>query len=276
MSLVNVALRICAKQALLNATYAGTQVHDSTADVIDPTAAPEKMPLIIISIDQEEQLPRGKDVFSNSSRNVSMIIECAVATKMTVAVEGSDPVEAVEIPQTDSGMETLIAIMVRQIWRALIAGDNEWSQLFRMFCFKFSKIMTRRGAGADGIRYAARQIIIDAETLAEPYIGMGEEMLAPGTAWDRLLTAMAGVPDLEPLSRIIRAEIANPELTDIDLAAAALGITRETAHKIGLGQALPFLDPGDPLNQNIELMSGQGEGFPQMDLEEVLPAEEDE
>lgn len=275
MSLVNVALRICAKYALLNATYAGARVNDSVAAPIDIATAEDKNPIIILSIDQEETLPRGKDVMSPSSRSVALIIECAVAAKMDIEVEGSEPQQVVAIPQTDSGMETVIAIMVRQIWRALLAGDNEWSQLFRIFFTKFDKVILRRGAGgSDGVRYAARQIIIEGQTLGEPYYGVTE--LSASNVWTRLFTAMAAVPDLEPLARVLRGEIENPELVDLDAMAAALGTTPAMAAMIGGAETLPYYDPSDPLNQSVPLESGQGAGFPEVDLSEALPPLDEE
>ncbi|PYF05035.1 hypothetical protein BJ122_102261 [Rhodopseudomonas faecalis] len=237
MSLVNLALRLVTIHALRGATYADERVYDSQIDAIDERITKEKAPVIVVYIDDDSCRPIGMDLL-DGERNVSLVIEVSVASR----VEATEPggAEQIVIPHTDPGLEAAINIMGRQITRALAAADTEWAQLWRSFVMRVNSINSIRGASAEkGVRWAARQIIIGCETMSEPEFGAPA---APGGPWARLISALAAIPDREPMSRLIAAEIATPPLPDWRRAAASLGVNRDTAAAIGIA---PIDDAAD-------------------------------
>jgi len=234
MSLVPLALRIITVKALRGETYALGRVLDSSLDAIDMTVTKDKSPVIVVSSDDEEYANEtGKLALNAAERSVDIVIESAVASM----VEAPDGTQQLTIPHTDAGMEAVLGIMGRQILRALLTPATPWSDLWRRVVVGVPKVMIRRGAAAEqGVRFAARQMVICCRTLHEPPFG---EPIGQGMFWDDLLSLMAADDDLADLAKIIRGEIEGPALAFYDAAAAMLGISRGAAGKLGIGGLVP-------------------------------------
>jgi hypothetical protein len=244
MSLVPLVLRIITVKALRGQTYALERVLDSNLDAIDMTVTQDKSPVIIVSSDDEEySLENGKLALTAADRAVDIVIESAVASM----VEAADGTQQLTIPHTDAGMEAILGIMGRQIMRALLTPQTPWSDLWRRAVVGVPKVMIRRGASAEqGVRFAARQMVISCRTLHEPGFGRA---IGAGEFWDDLLALMAADADLADLGRIIRGEIEGPALASYDQAAAALGISRSAAGMLGTGGLVPGgSDPAAPFS----------------------------
>ena len=230
MSLIPLALRIITVKALRGQTYAQDRVLDSNLDAIDLTVTKDKSPVIVVSSDDEEfSNENGKLTLTAADRRVDIVIESAVASM----VETDDGAQQLVIPHTDAGIEAILGIMGRQMMRALLTPQTPWSDLWRRVVVSVPKVMIRRGASAEqGVRFAARQMVMTCHTLHEPDFG---RPIGAGEFWDDLLTLMAADTDLADLGRIIRGEIEGPTLASYDAVAATLGISRGAVEKIGIG-----------------------------------------
>jgi hypothetical protein len=235
MSLVPLALRIITVRALRGQTYAEGRVSDSLLDPIDMTVSGEKSPVLVVSSDDDEIRHNGGKDILGADRRIDLVIEMAVAS----TVAAGDGSSQIVIPHTDAGMEAVLSIMARQVMRALMTDATPWANLWRRCVVSIGGAQSRRGGGSEnGVRYAARQLLLSCHTLAEPYFGSTVE---PGTFWaDFLALAEAGT-DLAPLANVIRNEIEVPAtLTDWQEAAAALGISREATSIIKIAGLSPF------------------------------------
>lgn len=241
MSLIPLVLRVITVRALRDQTYAEGRVSDSLLDPIDMTVTGEKSPVIIVSTDDEEvRQNSGKDILA-ADRRVELAIETAVAS----TVAASDGATEVVIPHTDAGMEAVLSLLGRQVMRAILTDATPWGDLWRRCVTSIEGVQSRRGGGSEqGVRYAARQLLLACHTLAEPRFGMPIET---GTFWADFLALAEADSDLAPLAQVIRAEIEAPAgLADWQKAAAALGISKAAATAIKVG-GLPAFGDTDPV-----------------------------
>ncbi len=234
MSLVALAMRIATVRALTGATLAEARVYDSAIDPIDQTITEDRAPILVVLTDDDEATPDGRDIF-NASRQIDLVIEVAVASRVTVANPDAedDEIQVIEIPHTDAGLEITINLIGRQIVRTLLSDQGPWANLWRRIVLSPSKITSKRGAGSEkGVRFAARQLTITTETLSEPPTGAQAEGF-----WADFLTAMEADAAVSNLAPIIRAEIEGPSLPDWRRFIADLGANPNTALALGFGPA---------------------------------------
>jgi hypothetical protein len=241
MGLARLATRICAAEALKGATWALGRVYDSKIAPIDFMKVDQRQPFIIVVTDDDKGAVQGRDLVA-SDRELDLIFEVAVATKVAIDAEG----ETVKIEDTDAGYEVVLDLVERQIVRALQSGQGKWAKLFRSFAINFRMIASRRTADQQqGIRYAARQIVLSVQTLADPPF----ETAQTTGKWKELLDALAASADLAYLAPILRTEIEAGDLLDWQKATAALGHTESEARAIGLA---PAFDPTPNVTNDTE------------------------
>jgi hypothetical protein len=255
MGLVSLALRLATVRALRGKTYAGDRVHDSQIAPLDETIRAERAPHIVIYTDEDAREVQGRDLMV-ADRMLDLVIELVVADKVGVTVENQEVSQAIVIPQTDAALEAQINLMERQALRALLAEAGVWPELWRVLVVRVVKVFSRRGSNAEGVRFAARQITLQVDTLAEPPFETASGI------WADFLAAMRAEPELAGLAEIVAAEIATPNLTGYEAAKAALGLAQDEAHGIGLAE--PDADQGDPSGDE-EISSD--------DADEALPPE---
>ncbi|RWX72587.1 hypothetical protein [Mesorhizobium sp. M2A.F.Ca.ET.039.01.1.1] len=247
MSLVALAARIATVKALENATLAAGRVFDSAIDPIDQKIAEEAVPVLIVYTDDDVRTVTGRDLI-NATRQLDLVVESAVASKVTYT-QGDDQVEAIEIPFTDAGLELTLNFMDRQIARALLSDQGPWAALWRRIVLQPSKITSKRGGSSEkGVRFAARQMTITAETLSEPGFG------AQATEfWADFLAALESDADpaLHKLAAMIRAEIETPTLPAWRQAIAELGVNPSTAQAIGIAP----LPEGDSVGSPVAVIT---------------------
>jgi hypothetical protein len=87
MSLVALALRIATVKALAGRTFAEGRVFDSAIAPLDVTVSEERAPLIVVYTDEESAEVSGHDLLV-PDRALSLVIHCAVASKVTAAAGG--------------------------------------------------------------------------------------------------------------------------------------------------------------------------------------------
>lgn len=233
MSLTRLVMRIVAARALLERTLAGPRVFDSAVDPIDQTIASQRQPLLVITTDQHELDGVGRDLGSGN-HSCDLVIELAIASRVEVpAVDGAGGQITIAIPHTDEGMELTLDIMEHQVTTCLNRDDNPWSRAWMKLVPRVTQRISRRGASAEnGVRFAARQLILTCDLVDAPIAG---DTIAPNSAWGETLALMEADPSLAGIASVLRAEIEGALLADWRRAAQELGIPLEVADQIGIG-----------------------------------------
>lgn len=233
MSLSRAILRLTAVQAIKGQTLAEARVYNSDLDPLDHRMSAEKQPVIVVfTDDQQEELGHHGDM-GQGQGSIDLVIEVAIAGKTIVAgTDQNDQEVQVTIGETDAGMEFTLDLLERQVIAALTAGVGPWPDLWRLFCTKILRRVSRRGGSAEsGARFAARQIVLTCETLIEPPPGV----IYLESAWQHLLDAVTEDPNLSPLAPILRAELSGDPASDWAQAARLLGVNLDAISALGLG-----------------------------------------
>jgi hypothetical protein len=240
MSIIRPILRMCAVAALRERTWAEDRVFDSDntplADALvnDPGTA---KPYITVYTDEDTRTGiEGRDIYG-AARSVSLVLEIGVAS--AVRVEGTDEVE-IELPATDAGMELSVDMVETQAVAALI-GDprSAWGELLRRIVVGIQRAPSQRGGSAEkGTRWAARQVVLVCDVIADPPPGtvLPEDHVVRAfitmakTAPPEVRLAGAG----EIIENILNATPAWPW----EQAQAWLGLTEKAVRGIGVGSPL--------------------------------------
>lgn len=230
MSLARLALRIVTARALKGATLAEGRVFDSAIEPVDVQTATHRLPFCTVYTDEHDRTITGRDLRMGND-NCELVIEIAVAARVPVDVlDGGVPTEVV-IPPTDAGMEVVLDLVGHQITEALMSGATVWSRLWQEFAMRATRVMSRRGASSEGgVRFAARQIVINTDMLADPVRGQA----LPGP-WARLIAAMEADPELAGMAIVIRHAIeGDGPLTEEAMVSSLYAIAAETVTAMGL------------------------------------------
>jgi hypothetical protein len=262
MSLARLAMRIAAARALKGATLAGDRVFDSAIDPIDQTVAENRQPILVVMTDDHEADLTGRDLIRGDA-GCELVIEAAIAARVEIpATDGDGNSTTIAIPHTDEGMELVLDLIEHQVLAALTRERSDWSRVWMKLVPRTARRLSRRGASAEnGVRFAARQIVITCDLVEPPAAGAKIES---GTAWDDLMTVMSADEALAPVASMLRAEIEGEPLSDWQRAANVLGITLETAEGLGIGQTLD--ETGNPVElADIVLEPDSGAAIPVAD-----------
>ena len=224
MSLVNLVLRLATRQAILGMTMAGQRVCDSSIDPIELKASKEKTVFIVVYTDDDKcEQVNGHDLLG-AARSVTLVLHLAVASE----VEDNQGDLTAVIPYTDGGMEVTLDLTRFDLMSALQNGTGDWAELWRSLVIGISKIETRRGADAKGVRFAAREIAITLDTYAEP-----EGLHYPWTDVDRVLR---DTPETAPFADMLLARINGQALgDDFESLRAFVGQSRAVLRMLGAG-----------------------------------------
>jgi hypothetical protein len=224
MSLVGLALRIVTVKALLGKTFADERVFDSQ---IAPLDALENgpAPLIVVYTDDEEDAISGGDLFA-PDRSLALIIHTAVASQ----VEAKAGSASLEIPHTDEGLEASLDLMRFDIIHALQTGDDIWCDLWSRLVVDKKAMSVRRGASVrKGLRFAARELVLTVDTVAEPAPGIDREL------WNDLDAAMRTDADLIGVADLIASRVTiGAAWPNWRQTAAVLGLSRKASMALGI------------------------------------------
>lgn len=241
MSLIRYAIRQCAARAVLGATLAEGRVFQSVIDPISAKVTSERAPVLIVNTDDHVQEGDGRDITGGTAR-LDLVFEVAIAAKVTASgQDGDGDVVTVTIIEADAGLDLTLDLIEHQIIRALV-GHGAWAQLFRRFAVATPKRVSRRGADASGARWAARQIVLTCDTLAEP-VGGGE--LFAGSPWADFIAAMEADDGLAPMAPLIRGILAG-DARDWMRGASMLGVSEPVTVDLGFGPIVTDED-GQPI-----------------------------
>lgn len=187
MSLTRLAMRIAAAKAIRGRTLAQDRVFDSAVDPIDRTILETHQPMAVVTTDEHSLDVTGRDLGSGPHQ-CDLVVEIAIAARTEVqAPDGSGGQITVAIPHTDEGMEITLDILEHQVIGALQRDDNAWTRLWMALVPRVTKRVSRRGASSeDGVRFAARQVVLTCDLVDTPPSGEAVSAGAHGVwLWPR-------------------------------------------------------------------------------------------
>lgn len=231
MSLSRFALRVCTARALRDVTLAEGRIFQSAIDPLDTRVREVRQPMLIINTDDHAQTGDGRDMTGGEDK-LDLVIEATIAGKTSATgIDGQGDEVSIEVPGADAGMDLTLDILEHQVIRALVRGNGVWAALWRRMALRINSRTSRRGADVSGVRWAARQLVLSCDVLAEP-IG-GEHDVARGF-WADFLAAMAADTDLARVEPLIRGVLigggTNP---DWERTAAMIGVGVVDAESLG-------------------------------------------
>ncbi|WFS02777.1 hypothetical protein [Rhizobium tumorigenes] len=220
MSLVRIAARIAAVQALKGRTKVEDNVLDSQIGALDIAAdgsvrTDEDRPFISVYTDAGKA--DGDDSVLRSFASNGMT-DFLFESGITAAHIVTDPDTGVAtiypgIPGTDANFEFHLDIVARQIGDALSDPTNEWAEVFRKLVTKFHMIeRARTSSDGQGIRLAAQQIKLTAMLIADPVRGTTLLPTHP-MAMFFAKAAMLSDPVVTAQVAVMQAQLAGGEFT---------------------------------------------------------------
>lgn len=245
---MNIAARLLCILTVLSLkgnTLAGDRVADSEIGTLDALIKKEPEPVIIVSVDEADGTM--EDGLLNAQRVVTLLIELAVAAKVTLPAKepGEGAVRYIEYRETSPAFETVLALLWRQIQRCLLtSAGGIWSAFWREFqvSSKEAEFHVKRGGDERGTRFASRYYLIDLAPVSDPEFGA-----EPESPWsDLFVTMRAAGEDFANIADTFQAEFEEPGgLVDWRAVQARLGITEEAVR--GLGISPPYETTPDDL-----------------------------
>ncbi|PZP69062.1 MAG: hypothetical protein DI604_18560 [Delftia acidovorans] len=175
MSLIRIAARIAAVQALKGNTLVGDNVLDSEIGALGVSAdgslrSDEEKPFISVYTDAAKSednelrgfVPNGMTEF---------LFEAGITAAMTETDPSTDETTliGIGIPGTDAAFEFHLDMVMRQIGDALTDPHNEWAEIFRSFHHGNMKIERARASqDGSGVRLAAQQMRVSVDLITDP------------------------------------------------------------------------------------------------------------
>jgi hypothetical protein len=220
---------MCAKAALMNKTWADDRVFDSNNTPLADMLTTDAAPYISIFTD-EDSIPEilGRD-FYLEPHSLSLTLEIGCAK--SVEISGSSP--SIVIPETDEGLEFAVDVVQTQMLAALFGvPNNQWAELLRKIMFRMTRMPSIRGGSAQaGTRFAARQVVLVSDTLADTPPGVVPQSGHP--VRDFIDMALVD-PDMAVAGRLLENVIEQTAAPSWRQAQAWLGLTKEGIQAIGL------------------------------------------
>lgn len=248
MGLIRFAVRQCAARALRGATLAEDRVFLSVIDPLDTKIQATRAPMLIVNTDDHKLEADGRDL-TGGMHSLDLVIEATIAAKVVTQGKGGEgQTVEVTIIEADSGMDLTLDVLEHQITRALLATGT-WADLFRRLVPRVMARVSRRGADASGVRWAARQITITCDAIGEP---VGGESLVLGSVWGDFIAAMEADASLAGVAPLIRAVI-DGDARDWRRGAAMLGVGEDVAVLAGFGPLVETED-GEPVDVDEVLL----------------------
>jgi len=191
MSLIRIAIRIAAVQALKGNTLVGANVIDSAISTFQTsngvvTGIEGEGPFVAVYTDSASTGDVDlKSLVSNGLTDI--IFETGMTMAMTETEEesGESHIIGLEIPATDAALEMSMDVVMRQIGDVLTDLNNEWAQIYSGLVLSYSKITRSRvGNADDGTKLAGQQLKIEAQLIDDPSLG---DAIDPDSAFGAFL-----------------------------------------------------------------------------------------
>lgn len=178
MSLIRIAARIAAVEALRGKTLVGDNVLDSQIGAIDVNSdgsigVGEEARFITVYTDAG--VAGGFELNSRAlapNGSTEIIFEAGITATMSALNDQGEREVLVGVPDTDDAFEFYLDLVMRQISDVLTDPNNAWSEILRALVSRIEKKeITRVSSGQGGVRLAAQQLKLTAELWPDPIIG---------------------------------------------------------------------------------------------------------
>jgi hypothetical protein len=198
MSLVRIALRIAAVEALRGNTEVGENVLDSPNGALDIQSngalrSDEDKPFISIFTDTgKTDKIEGRSLTGNGQCDV--VFESGISAAMLERNPdtGAQEIVGYGIPASDRGFEFHLDIVKRQIADTLLDPSNEWAQIFLSLTHRFVRSEFAARRTTDNQRLAGHQFRLTVEAMDDPIRG---EAIDPLTPFGRFLSKIEASGD---------------------------------------------------------------------------------
>lgn len=177
MSLMRIAARIAAVQALKGKTLVGDNVLDSQIGALDVAAdgtlrTEEDSPFITIYTDAGKSEGRRLRSWVENGSTEFLFEMGITAAHATTDPDTGESVVYPGIPGTDANFEFIMDLVARQIGDAMTNPDNTWAEIFRaMHMGNMALERARTSNDGGGIRLAAQQIKLTVDLFPDPTTG---------------------------------------------------------------------------------------------------------
>lgn len=233
MSIVRIALRICAVEALRGRTLVGDNVLDSEIGALDTTAdgalrTAEDRPFISVYADDSKILTGSALRSLTRNGHIDLVFEAGIATPHVTNDPDTDaPVIYEGVPATDANFEFHLDLTMRQIADALTDPENEWAAIFNSLVLTYEKYQRARISGdTNGVRLAAHQLKLTVDAIYDPVSGVG---LKPDSPLFRFFAKCESdliprMPDMEKKIAMMKAQIATSNGDELGSAMRRFGM----------------------------------------------------
>jgi hypothetical protein len=240
VSILRTVIRSIAVGALRDQTWAQERVADSSMTPIAQAVygGPAK-PYIVVYTDRDDISPvlAKAEVYNGQTRMLQLTLEIGVAS----AVRDPSGKLTFVIANTDEGMELACDITAHQALAALIGNpQSRWGDLFKQITRKVHRIQSVRGGqSGQGVKYAARRIIIYMSTMfdVEPGVVLGDNHPV-----NKFIALANSNPFLHvaDTAKVIQPLLANVAAPTWQQAQGFLGLDREATIMLNVdGTPLP-------------------------------------
>lgn len=254
MSLMKIALRISAVEALKGRTLVGANVLDTPNGALDIQAdgslrtAEEKEFIAVYTDKSVTEGVVGRSLTENGLCEI--IFETGISSAMLKIDDDTEEtvIVGINIPGSDRNKEFFLDIVQRQIADALTDPENEWADIYRGLHHSIIRIDT---AGArnteDGQRLAGHQTKLTVALGDEPEIGVP---LDPRSAFIRFLEALEASDDksYQGQAAMIRSLIGG-SVEDWQALQRRKGMTTAEMIAVGCGPLATDLDEVAPVSE---------------------------
>ena len=251
MSLLRAIIRATAVAALREQTWAQERVADSSMTPIAQAVygGPAK-PYIVVYTDRDDISPvvAKAEMYNGQTRLLQLTLEIGVAS----AVRDPSGKLNMQIAATDEGMELACDITSHQALAALIGNpQSQWGDLFKQMARKVHRVLqVRGGQSAQGVKYAARRIVLVMSTIFDAEPGV---VLADNHPINKFISMSHGNPYLkvQDIANIIQPLLTTVNAPSWRVAQGFLGLDAEAAKMLnpdGTPLPVPLFEkpPYDP------------------------------
>ncbi|MDC7784771.1 hypothetical protein PQJ75_00700 [Rhodoplanes sp. TEM] len=240
--ILRACIRLAAVLALRNQTWAGARVYDSNNMPLPSALKEMPAPFIAVFTERDQRKVEGGRAVAPAERELSVTIEFGLASKVEQKTGGP----AIEIPSSDSSFELALDVIENQVIKALVTGPtNEWGEFWKAFCTSITRTTGERAGEAErGARWAARQLTLIVDTIADPAPGVPLGADHPVTLFLARLRQMTDEPTAAKYADLISSELSATSAPEWEQAAALLGLTGREAQSLGMSvEGSDAIDP---------------------------------
>ncbi len=247
--LTNMLLRVATVKALRGRTIAGDRVFNSA---IDPLQLLDKtpQPVIVVYTEEDRASYHGRSMLTGS-RQVTLAIHLVVGSRIATQDHGV----LLQLADTDAGLEAQLDTLRYQIACLFDVVDSPWMELWHDLVTDYVGEETRRGADNDGVKFAAREILLKVGTIGNmpPRLGPLDE----DGLWAKAIALFRADPDLAHTGDWMAAVLeAGEPATERQTMASRLGLAPAVVDYLGLGHLVSGpVTIGDLSGSPVETMS---------------------